>query len=265
VLDVDSAASHCRCAAQIGILPLNFNSAAATPILMSTIYLVRHGQACFGADNYDQLSPTGRQQARLLGDLFFASGERIDAIYSGGLQRQRDTAALIAQALGASAPPMTIESAFEEYDGDAVLRTFAATRTAHELQVAGWPAGRHDRRTYQLFLEQAARAWVDARIAAEDLLPWQDFQGGIVTALQQLMRLEGRAKTLIVSTSAGVIGAAVASVLGLANSTALELTWAIHNASITRLMYSPDKVSLSMFNALPHLESTAHRQLITYR
>ena len=34
---------------------------------MATIYLVRHGQASFGKENYDQLSPRGWEQGRILG------------------------------------------------------------------------------------------------------------------------------------------------------------------------------------------------------
>ena len=34
---------------------------------MPVIHLVRHGQASFGSDDYDVLSPTGRQQAALAG------------------------------------------------------------------------------------------------------------------------------------------------------------------------------------------------------
>jgi hypothetical protein len=39
----------------------------------------------------------------------------------------------------------------------------------------------------------------------------------------------------------------------------------VHNASITRLIYNADKISLSMFNGLPHLDQAGRRQLITYR
>jgi hypothetical protein len=37
---------------------------------MTTIYLVRHGQASFGAASYDQLSAKGEQQAQVVGDFF---------------------------------------------------------------------------------------------------------------------------------------------------------------------------------------------------
>src|SRR5258708_9795586 len=99
---------------------------------MSTIYLVRHGQACFGTANYDQLSDTGRDQVRLLGGYFAQSGERIDRIYSGALNRQCETADLIAQAVGIPGATVAVQPAFDEYDGDIILREFAASLPQHE-------------------------------------------------------------------------------------------------------------------------------------
>lgn len=231
---------------------------------MSTIYLIRHGQASFGTDNYDQLSATGREQVRQLGIYFATLGERIDRIYSGSLRRQTETAEIVAESLGRTAP-ITVETAFNEYDSDLILHTFAKSLTPEQLAEAGWPELRTDRRKFQFFLERAARAWVDARIEAKEMTPWRGFHGRIAAALENIMRTEGRAKTLIVSTSGGVIGTIVANVMGLSNHTGIELNWAVHNASITRLIYSADKVSLSMFNGLPHLDRAELRQLITYR
>jgi len=232
---------------------------------MSTIYLVRHGQASFGSDNYDRLSDLGREQAQHLGRYFLELAERIDRIYSGSLRRQTETAEIIAAAFGASAPPIDIEPAFDEYDSDIILQTFARSLTPEQLAEAGWPGLRTDRRKFQFFLERAARAWVEAQIKAEEMTPWRGFHGRITSALTNIMSREGRSKTLLISTSGGVIGTVVANVLGLSNHTGIELNWAIHNASITRLIYSADKVSLSMFNALPHLDCAASRHLITYR
>ena len=232
---------------------------------MSTIYLVRHGQASFGTDNYDQLSATGREQIRHLGAYFAGLGERIDRIYSGSLRRQTETAEIIAAEFGESAPPIAIEHAFDEYDSDVILHTFAKSLTPEQLTEAGWPELRTDRRKFQFFLERAARAWVEAQIEAEEMTPWRGFHGRITTAIEGIMRTEGRSKSLIVSTSGGVIGTIVAHVMGLSNHAGIELNWAVHNASITRLIYNADKVSLSMFNGLPHLDRVETRQLITYR
>jgi broad specificity phosphatase PhoE len=232
---------------------------------MSVIYLIRHGQASFGTDNYDQLSAVGREQSALLGSYFAALGEPIDRIYTGSLARQHATAQLIADALAPNPPPLTIEPAFDEYHSEAILKAFAASLTPAQLEQAGWPGLQTDRRRFQFFLERAARAWVEAQIAAEGMLPWRGFHGRIVAAIENIMRTEGRSKTLLVSTSGGVIGTIVAHVLGLANHIGIELNWAVHNASITRLIYNADKVSLSMFNGLPHLDQDGRRQLITYR
>jgi broad specificity phosphatase PhoE len=232
---------------------------------MSTLYLVRHGQASFGTANYDQLSATGREQVQLLAEYFASSGESIDGLYTGTLMRQRETAQIIAAALRSATPKISVEPALDEYDGDIILREYAKSLSPAQLDAAGWPGLRTDRRKFQLFLERAARAWVEAQIEAPDLLPWTDFHGRIVAALGNIMRNEGRSKTLVLSTSGGVIGTAVAHVLGLANHIGIELNWAVHNASITRLIYSAEKISLSMFNGLPHLDCAGRRELITYR
>ena len=53
---------------------------------MGTLYLVRHGQASFGADDYDQLSPLGLQQAQRLGAHWLAHGQRFDTVLMGTLR-----------------------------------------------------------------------------------------------------------------------------------------------------------------------------------
>lgn len=59
---------------------------------MGNIYLIRHGQASFGADDYDVLSPTGIRQAESLGKHLAALDLSFVRCLSGSLQRQRHTA-----------------------------------------------------------------------------------------------------------------------------------------------------------------------------
>jgi broad specificity phosphatase PhoE len=61
---------------------------------MATIYLIRHGQASFGTEDYDRLSALGTRQAEVLGEYLRDHGIAFDAVYSGDLQRQRETARL---------------------------------------------------------------------------------------------------------------------------------------------------------------------------
>lgn len=67
---------------------------------MGTLYLVRHGQASFGADDYDVLSAMGRQQSVRLGEYFQHKGVIFDAALTGTLNRQIQTLAGICQGMG---------------------------------------------------------------------------------------------------------------------------------------------------------------------
>ena len=71
---------------------------------MAQFYLVRHGQASFGTDNYDRLSELGHQQARWLGEYFAERDMGFDALVSGDLVRHRETGAGICEGLGVALP-----------------------------------------------------------------------------------------------------------------------------------------------------------------
>ena len=58
---------------------------------MADIYLVRHGQASFGADNYDQLSALGARQCRLLGEWWRARGQDTGTLLCGPMVRHRQS------------------------------------------------------------------------------------------------------------------------------------------------------------------------------
>ena len=58
---------------------------------MANLLIIRHGQASFGADNYDQLSPLGQLQADLTGKFLYQIGTRFSSAYSGDLSRQLET------------------------------------------------------------------------------------------------------------------------------------------------------------------------------
>ena len=77
---------------------------------MGTLYLVRHGQASFGAEDYDQLSALGHGQCVKLGEYWRARGLRFDAVLTGSLRRHAQSFAGIAEGLAEAAvrPPSTL-------------------------------------------------------------------------------------------------------------------------------------------------------------
>ena len=58
---------------------------------MAELLVIRHGQASFGADDYDALSQVGHEQARLVGETLRAAGWVPDRLITGSLRRQQDT------------------------------------------------------------------------------------------------------------------------------------------------------------------------------
>lgn len=66
------------------------------------LYLVRHAEAAPGdPDDLRPLTPTGREQARLLGERLRADGVRAELVLTSPLLRARETGSLIARAIGA--------------------------------------------------------------------------------------------------------------------------------------------------------------------
>ena len=92
---------------------------------MSTLHLVRHGQASFGADDYDRLSELGWRQSRRLGEYWKGKGQQFDQVIMGTLRRHEETWRGIAEGLGldAQALPVRTTPKLNEYDSAAVIAT----------------------------------------------------------------------------------------------------------------------------------------------
>src|SRR4030042_6173111 len=91
---------------------------------MSTLFMIRHGQASFGSSNYDKLSETGLVQAKLTADYLFNAGIEFNALYTGSMVRHRETLDPLLdliKAKGHHAPPVLTAKEFNEYDWLGVL------------------------------------------------------------------------------------------------------------------------------------------------
>ena len=91
---------------------------------MGTLYLVRHGQASFGAEDYDQLSDLGRQQSRQLGAYLQSRGLAFERVLTGSLRRHAQTLEGICEGAGWQLTP-EINPALNEYDSEAVIAASA--------------------------------------------------------------------------------------------------------------------------------------------
>lgn len=107
---------------------------------MGSIYLIRHGQASFGADDYDVLSPIGVRQAEILGQHLVELGISFDRCIAGDLRRQQHTATSALEqfsAKGLAVPNLETDSAFNEFDADAVIRALLPPMLDDEPEALG--------------------------------------------------------------------------------------------------------------------------------
>lgn len=229
---------------------------------MSRIYLVRHGQAGT-RKSYDALSDLGRRQARLLGEHFASQGNRFTSAVSGGLTRQRETAAEVSAAFS-EFPEITIDEGWNEFDLDHVYRELAPVLCEEdpdfrrEFEAMQADAGA-DRRWTASDLK-IVRAWIRGheRFRGET---WPAFRERIVACRAGFRNPPPDDQNLIVFTSATPIGIWAALGMDVDDHRAMRLAGVLHNASFTVMRLRGEQLQLHTFNAVPHLEPS----LWTYR
>ena len=228
---------------------------------MGTLYLVRHGQASFGAADYDKLSELGQKQSARLGDYFGQKGLRFDAVMTGTLRRQVQTCTAILEGMESrftAGPPQgaTLQwPGLNEFDSEAVI----AAVYPHKLEKPDTPElYRHHFR----LLRDGLTQWMNGVVSPKGMPSYREFRLGVTSALDHI-RKNYEGNVLIVS-SGGPIATAVGHVLGTTPETTIELNMRIRNSAITEFAFNPKRHSLITFNTLPHLEHADHASWITH-
>ena len=234
---------------------------------MSTLALVRHAQASFFAENYDQLSPLGEQQARLLGQYWVQRGVRFDEVYTGPRVRQIETAALAGEAFARAGLPWPEPQFVKELDEHQVDRLMKAAMPRiieeyphigplqAEYQTAESPRDKH--RSFQLMFEEVVKLWVAGKVHAPEAESWAEFTARVEAGLQRITDGSQRGRRVAAFSSVGAMTACMRAALGCDDLTALDLGWRVRNCSITDFVFSGSRLTLEGFNAYPHLEDPA--------
>ena len=221
---------------------------------MGTLYLIRHGQASFGAADYDRLSELGARQCHALGQHFAARGIIFEAVLRGTLRRHAQSLAALTEGFGTL--PAALEwPGLNEYDSDALIRTVHAGPLAAPDSPAVY-------RAHFRLLRQALAAWMAGDVAPGGMPNYASFVAGINAALDHV-RAQHQGNVLLVS-SGGPIATAVGQVLGTAAQATIELNLRIRNSAITEFAFTPKRHMLSTFNHVPHLDVAGREDWITY-
>ena len=220
---------------------------------MGTLYLVRHGQASFGAADYDQLSDLGQRQALRLGEYFRHKGLVFDAVLMGTLRRHAQTWAGIAEGAGLAHAPL-LWPGLNEYDSEAVVKAI------HPQPLAKPDTPELYRHHFRL-LRDGLTQWMNGVVSPHGMPDYETFRHGVVSALDHVRTLHS-GNVLIVS-GGGPISTAVGHVLGTTPETTIELNLRIRNSAVTEFAFTPKRHMLLTFNTLPHLDDAAYAGWVT--
>ncbi len=225
---------------------------------MPTVLLVRHGQASFGAADYDVLSEAGRRQAEIVAASLDERGYRPARLVSGTLRRQREPAAAFT---ARGAPELEVEPRWDEFDPDDVLTHHSDTDLRLQAEGAGATL---TNRGFQAALEPALAEWVAHAERSPTAQTWPEFSGAGSAALADLAARLTRGETAVVVTSGGAIAAVVGTLLGAPAAVFAALNRVLVNASVTKLAIGSTGTNVVSFNDHSHLEAV-DRGLVTYR
>lgn len=226
---------------------------------MGTLYLVRHGQASFGAADYDQLSPLGQEQSLLLGRYFAERGIGFDAALCGTLKRHHQTWAGIAEGAGLLLAPR-LWPGLNEYDAEALIRAIHPDALTTLRRQAN---GQDGYRQHFRQLRDGLRQWMAGTVSPQGMPSYPEFVQGVTSALAHVLANHQGQRVLLVS-SGGPIATAVGQVLGLSPETSIGLNLRIRNSAVSVFEFNPKRHNLLSYNALPHLERSDREHLISY-
>ena len=236
---------------------------------MASLYLIRHGQASFGSANYDQLSPLGQRQADVSGRFFADTELHFARAVSGDLSRQRETGERV---LASQPRPATlrIDPRLNEVDNEGQIAGLLPILCERDAAFAERvKAGRGDSKQYQKVIQAVFNAWVSPDCPdLPDTVSWPDYLVGVQGALEDAMAQAESGSDTAIFTSGGTIATAVSWVLGVPHDKIYGFYEPVFNCSITRLIFSRGRVSLSNFNDTAHLQLLSRQlgeNLVTYR
>ena len=234
---------------------------------MTKIYFIRHAQASIGSSNYDRLSPLGKYQSIILADYLKKLGIVFDVIYSGEMERQRETARpLIESLFGVDQEGLIILPEFNEYDAHSIIGYQIPEMTKEDPRVAqaaeNFPS---DGKSLTLIFKKAMLRWMRGERHIPGVETWREFVRRVQSGIQRIGRDAAAHKTVAVFTSGGAISISMQRALRLDDEQTVLLPLQTINTGITVYHLNEGNLILSYFNSIAHLEMLNKPELITYR
>jgi len=221
---------------------------------MGQLFLVRHGQASFGADDYDQLSHLGTRQSVQLGRYFAGKGITFDAVLSGTLRRHAQTLTGISEGLGRPLPAVQWPG-LNEYNSDAVIAAI------HPEPLERSPTRDNYRKHFRL-LRTGLLQWMLGNTQPQGMPMWPIFGQQVLEVLDHVR--QSPAERVLLVSSGGPIACAIGHVLETPPEATVELNMRLRNTAVTEFAFNPKRHSLLTYNTLPHLDQLDFEEWVSH-
>ena len=221
---------------------------------MSRLVIIRHGEASWHSEDYDQLTERGHEQARVVGQELVARGIEPDLIISGTLRRHRETAAGLLAGAGWAGTPLgqvDEDERWNELDADDIVRVHMPE---HETMTAALAAHSGDGASSQFHevFGAAMAAWLDGDGAHQE--SFTQFTTRVQAALDTVLgRLSPRG-TAVVVTSGGVQNSIATQIIGGGAETWRRLFGMFPNTGLVRIAHGDDGLRLLSLGEISHLD-----------
>lgn len=230
---------------------------------MATIYLIRHGQAQFGMEEYDALSPTGIEQAKLLGATFLQRIVIPTKIISGAMKRHQQTMQYCLEKMHLANMEISTNKDWNEFDHRDIL-------TKYEPRYADLNELKKD-----IFLDKspkekitevltgAVTRWTSGQFNDYNE-SWTTFCERVKNGLQKIEKESQKEDIVFVFSSGGSISVIMQKILDLSIQKTFEMQLNIANCSITKLRTSSRGIQLLSFSDYAHFDGE-HKKWLTYK
>ena len=173
---------------------------------MSRLILVRHAQASFFAEDYDQLSDLGDRQSEHLAAEWIRQERTFDAIIAGPRVRHRRTAQIVIDAYRSQGRPCPELVTAAEWDEHQVDRAITQTQDAllqrhpqlveplHLLHTATDRVAKA--RQFQRVFEAVSQLWVKDELPGVEIEPWSVFRDRVLHGMKEIVAHHARGRTV---------------------------------------------------------------------
>lgn len=238
---------------------------------MEDIYLIRHGQASFGKENYDELSNLGIKQAQRLGEVC-QRWMQPAVLFEGSLQRHSQTRHAFCAGFNAAAQQQeksplrtgVVEHAgLNEFDHENILAV-AFPEYQDKNQLAKYLGTQNNpRKAFHLLYQASIERWLKNENPEEYAESWPAFKNRVLEAFKLVREVAAAQGSVAVFTSGGPIGVILQHILQISDAVTFALNEQLVNSSISHVLSSESRLSTGYFNNYQHLHDM--QGAITYR